>query len=272
VLFEGPSVDRVAVANQLEQAWLAELHGGPLVHGLQPRHDHRVVEQPAKALLVGDVALYVEGEGIAVREHAAEREKDAGHPEPRVAEQATERSEPAECKPRCPDECMRVEDADKRNVHEEALRCALRFGEVAVLEVGAHDARVVSQVSVAPRRFRDELQPLLDGPRRRFSRQGANERDGFASVPQQSLVHRPPPHAAGRGGIERIEHSAVHLPAHERQRRPSERQVVRGPAGRPVIRPREQGKARHGIVARGRDLRLGRGEGRQASASRESGR
>ena len=71
-LFEGPGVDGVAVAHQLEQAWLAELRGGPLVDALQPRHDHRVVEQPAKTLLVGDVALHVELERIAVREHAAE--------------------------------------------------------------------------------------------------------------------------------------------------------------------------------------------------------
>ena len=71
-LLEGPGVDRVAGANQLEQTWLPELHGGPLVHALQPRHDHRVVEQPAKTLLVGDIALHVERERIAVWEHAAE--------------------------------------------------------------------------------------------------------------------------------------------------------------------------------------------------------
>ena len=71
-LFERPGVDRVAVADQFEQTWLAELHRGPLVDALQPRHDHRVVEQPAKTLLLADVALHVERERIAVREHAAE--------------------------------------------------------------------------------------------------------------------------------------------------------------------------------------------------------
>src|SRR5512132_4401251 len=71
-LLEGPCVDRAAVANQLEQTWFAELLGGPLVHALQPRHDHGVVEQPAKTLLVGDIALHVERKRIAVREHAAE--------------------------------------------------------------------------------------------------------------------------------------------------------------------------------------------------------
>jgi hypothetical protein len=69
---EGPRVDRVAIANELEQPRFAELGGGPLVHALQPRHDHRVVEHPAKTLLVGDVALDIERERIAVWQHAAE--------------------------------------------------------------------------------------------------------------------------------------------------------------------------------------------------------
>jgi hypothetical protein len=60
---------------------------------LQPRDDHRVVEHPAEALLVGDVALHVEVERIAVWQHAAEREEGARHSEPRVAEHAPERSE-----------------------------------------------------------------------------------------------------------------------------------------------------------------------------------
>ena len=62
-LLVGPRVDRVAVANELEQARFAELLGGPLVQALQPRHDHRVVEQPAKTLLVGDVPLDVAASG-----------------------------------------------------------------------------------------------------------------------------------------------------------------------------------------------------------------
>jgi hypothetical protein len=71
-LLEGPGVDRVAVANQLEQARFVQVLGGLLVHGLQSRHDHHVVEHPAEWLLVGDVALHVEPERIAVRQNAAE--------------------------------------------------------------------------------------------------------------------------------------------------------------------------------------------------------
>ena len=128
-------------------------------------------------------------------------------------------------------------------------------------QVRAHDARVVGAVPVPPRRVCDELQPELYRPRRRLSGQAADEFDGFASVSQQSLVDRPPPHAAGRRGVERIEHTATRLPVHERERRPPERQVLRGAAGRPVVCPHDQGNARRRIVARRRDLRLGRGEG-----------
>ena len=90
----GPDVDRIAIANQLEHARLGELLGGPLVQGLQPWNDHRVVEHPAQALLVGDVALDVMVEWIAVREHTSEREERSRHPEPRIAQEAAERSNP----------------------------------------------------------------------------------------------------------------------------------------------------------------------------------
>src|SRR2546421_7468237 len=63
-LLEGPRVDGVAVTNQLEQAWLAKLLRGPLVHALQARDDHGVVEQPTEILLVGNIGLDVSGERI----------------------------------------------------------------------------------------------------------------------------------------------------------------------------------------------------------------
>ena len=69
---ERPGVDRVAVANELEQARFGELLGGPLVEALQARDDHRVVEHPAQTLLFGDIALDVAVERIAVREHTSE--------------------------------------------------------------------------------------------------------------------------------------------------------------------------------------------------------
>jgi hypothetical protein len=111
-----------------------------------------------------------------------------------------------------------------------------------VLQISGHDARVVRSVPVAPRRSRAELQPETHGVRRRLAGQPTEERDRFASVPQQSLVDRPPPHTAGRRRVERIEHTAASLPAHERQRCPSERQVVavRCPSARGTPAPSMQ--------------------------------
>ena len=99
--------------------------------------------------------------------------------------------------------------------------------------------------------------------------QPTEERDRFASVPQQSLVDRPPPHAAGRRRVERIEHTAARLPAHERQRRPPERQVSRCAARRPVEHPRHQRKTRRRIVAHSRNLRPSQGERACVVAHRE---
>jgi hypothetical protein len=90
--------------------------------------------------------------------------------------------------------------------------------------------------------------------------QAREERDRLESVPQQALVDSPPPRAAGRRRIERIEHAAARLPAHERQRRPPERQVSGRAARRPPEHLRHQRQARRRIVAHGRDLRRGRGE------------
>src|SRR5262249_32914406 len=87
-LLEGPGIDRVAVANQLEQAWFVEVLRRPLVHALQPRHDHRVVEYPAKTVLGDDVALHVKRQRIAVWYHAAEGEEHPGDPQPRIAQTA----------------------------------------------------------------------------------------------------------------------------------------------------------------------------------------
>jgi hypothetical protein len=256
-LLERPGVGRVAVAHQLEQARFAELLGRPLVQVLPPRDDHRVVEDPAEALLVGDVALHVERERIAVRQHAAQREEDACHPEPRVAEQAAERSEPSQRQARRRAERVRVEHAHEHDVDEEALGCALRSGELPVLEVAGDDARVVRPVPVAPGRSLSELQPQPHGPRRRLAVQPAEQRDRLASVAQQPLVDRPPPDAAGRRRVERIQQTAARLPAHERQRRAPERQMARCAARRPAEHPRHQRDTRRRIVAHGRDLRLG---------------
>jgi hypothetical protein len=117
-------------------------------------------------LLVRDVAIDAERERIAVREYVPEREEHSRHPEARIADQVSEGGEPSEREPRRRIQRVRVEHAGQRNVHEEALGCALGFRQSLVLQVGTHDARVVCPVPVAARWFRAELQPELDGPRR----------------------------------------------------------------------------------------------------------
>src|SRR3954470_7920845 len=89
-------------------------------------------------------------------------------------------------------------------------------------------------VPVAPRRCCDEREPEPDGGRGGFPGQATRQRDGLASVLQQALVDLPPPRAARRRSVEWIQQASPRLPAHERERRPPERQMARGTAGRPV--------------------------------------
>ena len=154
---------------------------------------------------------------------------------------------------------MRVEDADQRNVHEEALGSRLRLSQAFVLQVAGHDARVVSPVPTRRCRGGDEFQPQLHGLRRRLSVRAPRQRDRLASVSQQSLVHRPPPDTPRRRRLKRIEKTALSLPAHERERRPPERQMPRRTARRSVEQPRQQSNPRRWIVSRGLDLRLSPG-------------
>jgi hypothetical protein len=118
----------------------------------------------------------------------------------------------------------------------------------------------VSPIPARRCRGASELQPQPDSMRRRISTKPSKQRDRFASVSQQAVVHRPPPDAARRRRVERVEETALGLPAHERQRCAPERQVTRCPAGWPVEQPFHQCKAHRRIVARRRDLRVSPGE------------
>jgi len=70
---------------------------------------------------------------VAVWEHAAERQEHPRHAEPGIAEQAGKRSQPPERQARCRDECVRVQEARQRDVHEETLRRTLCLSERPVL-------------------------------------------------------------------------------------------------------------------------------------------
>jgi hypothetical protein len=68
-----PCVDRAALADEAEQTAFAELNCGPLIEALEPRSDHRVVDQPTETLLVGDVPLDVARKRVEVRDDTVER-------------------------------------------------------------------------------------------------------------------------------------------------------------------------------------------------------
>jgi hypothetical protein len=136
----------------------------------------------------------------------------------------------------------------------------LFFGVPFVLQVAGHDAGVVSPIPTSRCRSASELQPQPDSMRRRVSMELAKQRDRFASVSQQALVRRPPPEAARRRRVERVEETALGLPAHERQRCAPERQVSRCPAGRPVEQALHQCKPRRRIGPCCRDPRVSPGE------------
>jgi hypothetical protein len=186
--------------------WFSELLGGPLVQALQPRHDDRVIEQPAKTLLVGDVPLNVLGERVVVGDYAVEREKHAHQPEPRIAEHAAEWSEQTQRQARRPDECVSVEDAHQRDVHEEPLRDRLRVGKPFVLQIAGHDAGVVGPVPTSACRSGDELEPHPHCLRGRISTEAlANAITSHPSRSRRSFIarHQTPPDGDSPSGLRR---------------------------------------------------------------------
>jgi hypothetical protein len=104
--------------------------------------------------------------------------------------------------------------------------------------------------------------------RRRSSAEATDERERFASVAEQTLVHRPPPRAAGRRCVERVEQTALRLPPHEGQGRPPERDVAWCAPDWPVVGAVDQDETRRRIVARARDLLVGPAERVAALAHR----
>jgi hypothetical protein len=76
----------------------------------------------------------------------------------------------------------------------------------------------------------------------------------FAAVAQHPFVDRSPPWTPGRRRIERRQHAAAKLPAHERQSGPAKWQVPGCAAGRAVKGPVDQLEAGWRVIAHGLDL------------------
>jgi hypothetical protein len=141
-----------------------------------------------------------------------------------------------------------------------------------VRQVAGDDARVVRAVPAGRRRIGDELQPQTHRRRRWITFESTDQRHGLATVAEQTLVHRTPPDAARRRRSERVQQTALRLPAHEGQRCPPERHISGRTPGGPAIGAFEQRQARLRIVPRSRNLVIGPAERLAALAHRRRSR
>jgi hypothetical protein len=100
--------------------------------------------------------------GVLVGEDASHGEEDVDRASARVAEGRPAAGDAAEREPGGGDECMCVQDAGEDDVEEEALDSVLVCGQLAVVEVGGNDARVVRAVPGLRGRLIDECDPVVD--------------------------------------------------------------------------------------------------------------
>ena len=192
----GPCVRQRAVAHALEQPGRAQLVGRPLVDLLQPWPDHPVVEESSEAELDVEVGRHAVAERILGGQHPRQRQEDPGHPESRVAEQRSERTQPAERQPRRGDERVREQHSTQHDVHEEALGFALRFRQVAVVQVAGDDAPVVRPIpACAVGSSTNAIQWSTVGEETGPGRFPL-ERHRLAAVAEDALVDGTPPRAA----------------------------------------------------------------------------
>ncbi len=120
--------------------------GRPVVEVAEARLDHRVVEHPAELALELEVVVELTVGGVAVGEDAPHGEEDVDRSAAWVGEDGAAAGDAAEREPRRGDERVRVQDARKDDVEEEALDAVLVCGEIPMLEVRGDDARVVRAV------------------------------------------------------------------------------------------------------------------------------
>ena len=194
------------------------------------------------------------GEGIAVgstrpRDRNAPAIPSRGSPSTRP-----EQRQAAEGQTRARLSGMGVEDAQEHDVEKEALSAPLELSQIAVLEVGRHDAGVVSPVP-RPRRG-SAMNAIQTRDRGRGHAPPRPPERATASHPSRSrrsfmARHQGLPGDSPSSGRE---HAAVCLPAHERHRGPAKWEVARGsPRGTPVG-GRRQRHSRHRVFADRRHL------------------
>ena len=260
-LLEGPGVDRVAVAPA--QAGVARR-----APRLTTRRGVAAAARSPRSRASGQGAarrrysLHVERKRIAVWQYAAEREEDPGHPEAGVAEHAAERANgPSARRGAAASACA-------YSTRTSATFMKKRSGSPSASARFRYSRYPATMLALCARY---QLRPVGLAPNSSQKRTACD--DGSPTNPPRSATVSHPSRSSrsliarhhtlpGRRRVERIEHAPARLPAHERQRRPSKRQVSRCAAGRPVEHPRHQCKASRRIVTHGRHLRLG-----QASAT-----
>jgi hypothetical protein len=123
-----------------------------------------------------------------------------------------------------------------------------------MVQVGGDDARIVGPIPRTCGRIGNEEHPQIDRVRGWRPSHPAAPGDSLAAIAHQPLVDRSPPRTTRRRRIERRQHAAAELPAHERQSRPAKWQVPGCAADRTVIGPGDQLEARCRIVTHGLDL------------------
>jgi hypothetical protein len=142
---------------------------------------------------------------------------------------------------------MHAHQAGHRHVHEEPFHRRLCRAQVAMLEVGGHDARVMGPVPGPGGRRVQEADPARHGRLARRSWPPGGQPVGFPRVAEQAFVDRAPPLAAGPRGPRRREHTPTDLPPHERHLGPPVR-PDRGAARPVVVEPARQPQPQRRIV------------------------
>ena len=197
----------------------------------QARPDDPDVEEPPEAVLGFDVAVQLTAKRIVVGQDAPERQEDAGHAEPRVAEHRRDRGRTTtQREPRSGDQRVRERARERRT--RLMKKRATRFSAAAqllVVEVGGDDARRCARGTRTARR-RAAARTAIDAGARSATTARRRARAASRAPPRVSRSSRSfdgaPPRASGRPrsrrAVERVQQrrGAVCQPM-KRQRRPA---------------------------------------------------
>ncbi len=113
-------------------------------------------------MLHRDVSVHVVTEWIAIGQYARQRQEDASHANPWVADCAAQRGEPAQRQPWCGHQGVGEQDAQKNHIDEEPLYPTFGDCEILVRQIARDDADIVCAIPVAHRGAPDEVEVRSD--------------------------------------------------------------------------------------------------------------